>query len=62
MIECGLKGAGLVVGDRCAGLVSTVNSMLPDARYQRCMVHFMRNVRRPATANGRPRPSRPYSP
>ena len=51
MIECGLKGAGLVVGDRCAGLVSTVNSMLPDARYQRCMVHFMRNVRPPATAN-----------
>ena len=33
-----------MVGDRCAGLVSTVNSMLPDARYQRCMVHFMRNV------------------
>ncbi|WP_239453671.1 transposase, partial [Bifidobacterium pullorum] len=29
---------------RCAGLVSTVNAMLPDARYQRCMVHFMRNV------------------
>ena len=44
MIERGLKGVRLVVGDRCAGLVSTVNSMLPDARYQRCMVHFMRNV------------------
>ena len=44
MIERGLKGVRLVVGDRCAGLVSTVNSMLPDAKYQRCMVHFMRNV------------------
>lgn len=44
MIERGLKGVRLVVGDRCAGLVSTVNSMLPKARYQRCMVHFMRNV------------------
>ena len=44
MIERGLKGVWLVVGDRCAGLVSTVNSMLPKARYQRCMVHFMRNV------------------
>lgn len=44
MIERGLKGVRLVVGDRCAGLVSTVNSMLPNARYQRCMVHFMRNV------------------
>ena len=44
MIERGLKGVRLVVGDRCAGLVSTVDSMLPKARYQRCMVHFMRNV------------------
>lgn len=44
MIERGLGGVGLVVGDRCAGLVSTVSSMLPNAKYQRCMVHFMRNV------------------
>ena len=44
MIERGLKGVRLVVGDRCAGLVSTVNSMLPRAKYQRCMVRFMRNV------------------
>ncbi|OZG63876.1 transposase [Bifidobacterium eulemuris] len=44
LIERGLKGVRLVVGDRCAGLVSTVEEMLPDAVYQRCMVHFMRNV------------------
>lgn len=44
MIEHGLKDVRLVAGDRCAGLVATVNSMLPDAGYQRCMVHFMRNV------------------
>ena len=44
MIERGLRGVRLVVGDRRAGLVSTVNSMPPGARYQRCMVHFMRNV------------------
>ncbi|OZG50564.1 IS256 family transposase, partial [Pseudoscardovia suis] len=44
MIERGLKGVRLVVGDRCAGLVSTVGSMLPKARYQRCMAHFLRNV------------------
>ena len=44
LIERGLKGVRLVVGDRCAGLVSTVDAMLPGARYQRCMVHFMRNV------------------
>ena len=44
MVERGLRGVRLVVGDRCAGLVSTVNSMLPNAKCQRCMVHFMRNV------------------
>ena len=44
MIERGLGGVGLAVGDRCAGLVSTVSSMLPNAKYRRCMVHFMRNV------------------
>ena len=44
MIERGLKGVRLVVGDRCAGLVATVGSMPPKARYQRCMVHFMRDV------------------
>ena len=44
MIERGLKGVGLVVGDRRAGLVATVGEMLPQARYQRCMVRFMRNV------------------
>ena len=44
MIERGLRGVRLVVGDRCAGLVPAVNSMFPKARYQRCMVHFVRNV------------------
>lgn len=44
MIERGLRGVGPVVGDRCAGLVSTVNSMPPNARCQRRMVRFMRDV------------------
>lgn len=44
MIERGLKGVRLVVGDRCAVLVSIVDSILPGARCQRCMVRFMRNV------------------
>lgn len=44
VIERGLEGVRLVVGDRCAGLVSTVDSMLPKARCQRCMARFMRNV------------------
>ena len=34
----------LVTGDRCAGLVAAVNELLPGARYQRCMVHFERNI------------------
>ena len=44
MIECGLKDVLIVVGNRCTGLADTVNAMLPDACYQWCMVHFMRNV------------------
>ena len=44
LIARGLTGVRLVVGDRCAGLVSTVGELLPRARYQRCMVHFMRNI------------------
>ena len=44
MIERGSRGVGPVVGDRCAGLVSTVNSMPPNAECQRCMVRFMRDV------------------
>jgi transposase-like protein len=31
----GLKGVGLVTGDRCAGLVASVSGLLPGARYQR---------------------------
>ncbi len=33
-----------MAGDRCAGLVSTVDSMLSKAKCHRCMVHFIRNV------------------
>ncbi|MEK0264682.1 IS256 family transposase [Bifidobacterium mongoliense] len=44
LISRGLIGVRMVTGDRCAGLVSTVGELLPEARYQRCMVHFMRNV------------------
>ena len=39
-----LGGVRLVVGDRCAGLVATVDSMPPKAGCRRCMVHFLRNV------------------
>ena len=44
MIERGSRGVGPVVGDRCAGLVSTVSSMPPNAECQRRMVRFMRDA------------------
>lgn len=44
MLARGLKGVRLVTGDRCAGLAAAVNELLPGARYQRCMVHFERNI------------------
>ncbi|MDN6783676.1 IS256 family transposase [Bifidobacterium mongoliense] len=44
LLERGLTGVRMVTGDRCVGLVNTVGELLPQARYQRCMVHFMRNV------------------
>ena len=44
MLARGLKDVRLVTGDRCAGLVAAVNELLPGARYQRCMVHFERNI------------------
>ena len=44
MLARGLKGVRLVTGDRCAGLVTAVGELLPGAHYQRCMVHFERNI------------------
>jgi len=40
----GLKGIQLVVSDRCLGLVEALSKFFPDARWQRCVVHFYRNV------------------
>ena len=42
--ERGLKGVRLMIGDRCLGLVEAIRETCPEARYQRCIVHFMRNV------------------
>lgn len=40
----GLKGVQLVISDKCLGLVETLGEFFSDARWQRCMVHFYRNV------------------
>jgi putative transposase len=42
--ERGLEGAQLFIGDKCLGLLEAVNEVFPDAKYQRCTVHFYRNV------------------
>ena len=40
----GLQGVRLIVGDRCLGLVESAAEFYPEAAYQRCVVHFYRNV------------------
>ena len=42
--ERGLNGVQPVVSDRAPGLVESVANFYPDALWQRCMVHFYRNV------------------
>jgi transposase-like protein len=41
-----LRGVQLVVSDKCLGLVEALGEALPEARWQRCVVHFYRNVMR----------------
>ena len=40
----GLAGVRLIVSDACMGLVESAAEFYPEARWQRCMVHFDRNV------------------
>ena len=40
----GLRGVRMFVGDKAAGMVGSIAEAFPDARYQRCTVHFYRNV------------------
>ena len=42
--RCGLDGVKLLVGDKCLGMLEAVGEVFPDAKYQRCVVHFYRNV------------------
>ena len=44
LVDRGLSGVQLVVSDACRGLIESVTEYLPDARWQRCVVHFYRNV------------------
>jgi len=40
----GLKGVQLFITDRCLGLVESLADFFPEAKWQRCIVHFYRNV------------------
>jgi len=42
--ERGLTGVRLIVSDKCLGLVESLAEFYPEARWQRCVVHWYRNV------------------
>lgn len=42
--ERGLCGVRLAVSDACLGLVEALSEVFPEAAWQRCAVHFYRNV------------------
>lgn len=44
LIACGLPGVELVVAHGHAGLRAAIRETLPQAAYQRCYVHFLRNA------------------
>jgi len=42
--ERGLKGVRLIISDACIGLAESATEFFPDAAWQRCIVHFYRNI------------------
>ena len=40
----GLTGVQLIVGDKNLGMLETIPEVYPETQYQRCTVHFYRNV------------------
>ena len=40
----GLKGVEFFISDKCLGLVENLAEFYPEAKWQRCAVHFYRNV------------------
>jgi len=40
----GLMGVQLIVSDKCMGLVEAAAEFYPEARWQRCVVHWYRNI------------------
>lgn len=44
--ERGVKGIRLAVSDKCLGLLDALNTVFPETPWQRCTVHFYRDVLR----------------
>jgi transposase-like protein len=42
--ERGLSGVRLIISDKCLGLLEAIAACYPEAAWQRCVVHFYRNV------------------
>jgi putative transposase len=40
----GLTGVQLIISDKCLGLVEAATEFYPEARWQRCVVHWYRNI------------------
>jgi len=40
----GVDGVRLVIGDKCIGLEDAAAEVFPEAKFQRCTVHFYRNI------------------
>ena len=51
----GLRGVRMFAGDKAAGMVGSIAEVFPEAAYQRCTVHFCRNVLARVPKTRRPR-------
>ena len=51
----GLRGVRMLAGDKAAGTVGSIAEVFPEAAYQRCTLHFYRNVLAKAPKSKRPR-------
>ena len=40
----GLHGVKLIIGDKALGMTEAIAQVFPEVKYQRCIVHFYRNV------------------
>ena len=51
----GLRGVRMFTGDKAAGMAGSIAEVFPEAAYQRCTVHFYRNVLARVPKTRRPR-------